>query len=229
MRWSEAVTLEFVKIYLDNDVLWNPSHVYYRSRKHREKAYTNIQARFKEAASKSLTIPEVKNKIKNLRTTYQQQIQKILQKSNPDSIFEPSLVWFNEMDRCLKNVSNRHSTHSMVPETFEIDPPSEMWMDRNPDNSHDDPLSAQSDDGYVESNTDLNHVMEYSSHRKIKKKKTKKQSTEYNSCNISLEDEFDIYGKYIAEQLRKMNIKRALGIQLEIQRILSEARISNFG
>lgn len=40
------------------------------------------------------------------------------------------------------------------------------------------------------------------------------------------EDEFDIYGKYIAAQLRKMDLQKALRVQLEIQSIVSEARIS---
>lgn len=110
MRWSESVTLEFVKIYLKHECLWNPAHTGYKLKYQREKAYGDITSEFKAATSKCLSIPEVKLKIKNLRTTYLQQVHKILQKSSPDSIYEPSLVWFHEMDRCLKHVpSNRHS------------------------------------------------------------------------------------------------------------------------
>lgn len=39
------------------------------------------------------------------------------------------------------------------------------------------------------------------------------------------EDEFDIYGKYIASQLRGMDIQRALSVQLQIQRLVSDARM----
>lgn len=39
------------------------------------------------------------------------------------------------------------------------------------------------------------------------------------------EDEFDIYGKYIASQLRGMDIQRALRVQLQIQRLVSDARM----
>lgn len=110
MRWSEAVTLEFVKIYLKHECLWNPAHPGYKLRYQREQAYSDISAEFKGSTMKSLSVPEVKMKIKNLRTTYVQQVHKILQKSSPDSIYEPSLVWFHEMDRCLKHIpSNRHS------------------------------------------------------------------------------------------------------------------------
>lgn len=109
MRWSEAITLEFVKIYLKHECLWNPSHPGYKLKYQRDKAYVDICNEFKDSTTKCLSVPEVKMKIKNLRTTYVQQVHKILQKSSPDSIFEPSLVWFHEMDRCLKHIpTNRH-------------------------------------------------------------------------------------------------------------------------
>lgn len=44
--------------------------------------------------------------------------------------------------------------------------------------------------------------------------------------NYTKEDEFDIYGKYIASQLRKMELQRALRVQFEIQHLMNEARIS---
>lgn len=111
MRWGETVTLEFVKIYLKQECLWNPSHPGYKLKHYREKSYMNIINEFKTSTSKTLSVPEVKMKVKNLRTTYAQEVNKILHKSNPDSMYEPSLIWFHEMDRCLKNVpSNRHST-----------------------------------------------------------------------------------------------------------------------
>lgn len=110
MKWSESTTLEFVKIYLKQECLWNPNHGAYKLKYKREKAYAAIIAEFKEFTGKIMSVPEVKNKIKNLRTTYSQEVQKILHKSRPDSIYEPSLVWFQEMDRCLKHVSYKRQS-----------------------------------------------------------------------------------------------------------------------
>lgn len=78
---------------------------------------------------------------------------------------------------------------------------------------------------------------------KIKKKKMKRQrhpstddsdktfGTYRGSLDSSMEstkdDEFDIYGKYIATQLRKMDLQKALRVQVEIQSLVSEARISD--
>ncbi|XP_068618130.1 uncharacterized protein [Battus philenor] len=44
--------------------------------------------------------------------------------------------------------------------------------------------------------------------------------------SVACEDEFDVYGKYIASQLRQMELNKALRLQLEIQNLVSEARIS---
>ncbi|CAH0589262.1 unnamed protein product [Chrysodeixis includens] len=243
MRWSEAVTLEFVKIYIKHECLWNPAHPGYKLRYQREKAYSEISTEF--MTTKSLTVPEVKMKIKNLRTTYAQQVHKILQKSSPDSIYEPSLVWFHEMDRCLKHISsNRHSTSYNPQESLEIDSSCQIWVDQesesaNLDETNPDPLVPQTDDEYdsLKPDEQISKVkLERQSspvyYKKIKKKKLKHRLPirNYSSDSVSdcsKDDEFDIYGKYIASQLRKMDLHKALRLQLEIQNLVSEARISD--
>nr|XP_021198223.2 uncharacterized protein LOC110382070 [Helicoverpa armigera] len=246
MRWSEAVTLEFVKIYIKHECLWNPSHPGYKLRYQREQAYLDISEEFKSATMKSLTVPEVKMKIKNLRTTYVQQVHKILQKSSPDSIYEPSLVWFHEMDRCLKHVpSNRHSSsfnNSQDPP--DVDSSCQIWVDQelqnaNMEEPNPDPLVPQTDDEYdstkLEEPPSKVKIERHSSpiyYKKIKKKKLKHRAAtrKYSSDSTQpcmKEDEFDIYGKYIASQLRKMDLHKALRLQLEIQNLVSEARISD--
>lgn len=82
------------------------------------------------------------------------------------------------------------------------------------------------------------HIKQEENSFKVKKKKLKRRhpSTDGSdrtfrgsldsSSESAKEDEFDIYGKYIATQLRKMNLQKALRVQLEIQSLVSEARIS---
>ncbi|KAF9421260.1 hypothetical protein HW555_002732 [Spodoptera exigua] len=212
MRWSEAVTLEFVKIYLKHECLWNPSHPGYKLRYQREQAYSDISAEFKSSTMKSLTVPEIKMKIKNLRTTYVQQVHKILQKSSPDSIYEPSLVWFHEMDRCLKHIpSNRHSnSYTTSQEAPDVDSACQIWVDQelqntNMDEVNPDPLIPQTDDEYDSAKLDEQpskvKIERRSSpvyYKKIKKKKLKHRATPRNYSTDSVpqctkEDEFDIY------------------------------------
>lgn len=70
---------------------------------------------------------------------------------------------------------------------------------------------------------------EYSnSYIKHKRKKIKKPHYSIRSHieNWAKEDEFDIYGKYIASQLRKIELQRALEVQFQIQNLINKARAS---
>lgn len=101
-----------------------------------------------------------------------------------------------------------------------------------------DPLISQTDDEYDSTRPEElsakskkeKHLL--GTYKKCKKKKIKHRSpvqdysTDSNPELIAKEDEFDIYGKYIAAQLRKMDLHKALRIQLEIQNLVSEARIA---
>ncbi|XP_034834428.1 uncharacterized protein [Maniola hyperantus] len=244
MRWNESATLEFVRLYLKHECLWDPNNPGYKLKHRRDSAYLEICSEFKSI--KTLTIPEVKMKIKNLRTTYIQQVHKILQKSSPDCIYEPSLVWFNEMDRCLKHIpTNRHLSSYNSQETPEVDSSSHIWVNQeaqdNPEEDcHPDPLVPNSDDEYDSLKTESSPIIKVERSasplptKKIKKKKLKHrnhsiQNLEDSPFERMQEDEFDIYGKYIASQLRKMNLQKALRLQLEIQSLVSEARISDIG
>lgn len=252
MRWSETVTLEFVKIYLRHDCLWNPSHPGYKLKHQREKAYNDISAEFENATTKTLSVLEVKLKIKNLRTTYMQMVHKVLEKSSPDSIYEPSLIWFNEMDNCLKHLStNRYSSsYNHSQENPEVDSSSQIWVNQQIPNQsiediNPDPLIPHTDEENEVSKEEttksrIKREMRSSPlhYKRIKKKKSKtRNSTDYftdsnsesavkNQNSKAKEDEFDIYGKYIASQLRRMELRKALRLQLEFQTLVSEARIS---
>lgn len=246
MKWSEAVTLEFVKIYLKHECLWNPVHAGYKLKYQREKSYSGIISEFRASTSKTLTVPEVKVKIKNLRTTYVQQVHKILQKSNPDFIYEPSLVWFHEMDKCLKHIpNNRHSNpYNLSQDTPEVDSSCRIWVDQempnaNTEEQNPDPLVPPTDYEYHDNHLDQQkgkkekYFMSIQKKNKIKKVKQKLPtpdcSTDSTIETVIKEDEFDIYGKFIASQLRKMDLQKALRLQLSIQNMVSEARISDMG
>lgn len=101
-----------------------------------------------------------------------------------------------------------------------------------------DPLSNSEDDDFESSKTEESTPIKKERlsqpSKKIKKKKYKhrnlNQIQDYpKNANFEAtkEDEFDIYGKYIASQLRKMDLHKALRLQLEIQSLVSEARLSD--
>lgn len=240
MRWSESITLEFVKLYLKHESLWNPSHPGYKLKYERIKAYNEMIKDFEISTHKTLSIPEVKMKIKNLRTTYMQQLNKILQKSSPDYIYEPSLIWFNEMDQCLKHIPNNRTPVYLCTQGPVVDS-TQMWENdeldiKNDELSNLDPLIPQTEEEYdisqeskVKTERRLSpvHFKKKIKKKKLKRKVPRRLSTDSSSEAGLREDEFDIYGKFIAAQLRGMELQRALRIQLEIQNLISEARIAN--
>lgn len=110
MKWTETMTHEFVKIYGNYECLWNPDNPNYKINQERDKAYGAMSLDFQTKCNKLLSKCEVKCKVKNLRTTYMQQVNKILARSTPECTYVPTLIWFNAMDNFLKNVSiNRYT------------------------------------------------------------------------------------------------------------------------
>lgn len=102
MRWSERETLHFARIYLKHEGLWNSEHPQYRVKYTREVAYKNIIKEFQAKTGIVLQTDEVKRKIKNLRSTYSQEVTKILRRSGPEATYKPTIKWFNDWHRCFK-------------------------------------------------------------------------------------------------------------------------------
>lgn len=94
MRWSENETCQFVQLYLDYESLWNTEHEDYKIKEKRLKAYKNIISEFHSSTGISLSVSELKVKIKNLRSTYTQELSKIKQRSGPDYTYKPTIKWF---------------------------------------------------------------------------------------------------------------------------------------
>lgn len=290
MRWCEENTMNFVKLYLSKECLWNPSHEWYKTKFEREIAYSEIIEEFATLTGKCMTIPEVKTKIKNLRSTYTQQVQKILIKSSPDTIYKPSLIWFHEMDRRLKYVPNTKTTvadfvskilihaclvtvfdhHPLLKsyiyfmlafnkisnrwhlyvfqsqEALEMDSDEAAWPHQDKtlastfEEESSDPLNPllYTDNEYdtvatqrsaIQVKIEEDSFPEYSNMYLKRKKRKLKKPPQFIQSQIKTwykDDEFDIYGKYIASQLRKMELQSALQVQLEIQNLMKEAMTS---
>jgi ribosome recycling factor len=67
-------------------------------------------------------VTEVKQKIKNIRSTYNQEVQKI-QKSkasgtSPDDVYKPTVKWFDVMDQIMKGSKGRSETRSNLMSKF---------------------------------------------------------------------------------------------------------------
>ncbi|CAH2095680.1 unnamed protein product [Euphydryas editha] len=67
----------------------------------------------------SITVEELKLKIKNIRTTYNREASKVAKSKKSgaveDDVYRPQLIWFSVADRFLKPViEGRNSKDNMV-------------------------------------------------------------------------------------------------------------------
>lgn len=116
MRWSEAETVKFVEMYRENECLWNIMSSNYRNRDMKGAAYDMI---IKGMGKEGFGVAEVKQKIKNLRCTYNQEVLKIKRSKKSGSgsadVYQPSIKWFAVMDAFMSNIKgNSHTESNMV-------------------------------------------------------------------------------------------------------------------
>lgn len=101
-HFSEAEMLKLTEIYKDYDCLWNVTHSLYNNRAARRNAYKQI---LKKLNIPNLTVKDIPNKIKNLRSSYYQEIKRIRSSvrsgASKDSVYKPRVSWFTIADGFL--------------------------------------------------------------------------------------------------------------------------------
>ncbi|KAG8285608.1 hypothetical protein J6590_077031 [Homalodisca vitripennis] len=102
-RWEDERTVKFVKLYRDHGLLWNCHDASYKNRKARVRALASIARAMKMA---NFGPADVSRKIKNLRSTYAQEVQKIVKSTRgpPEDIYTPAMPWFPIMDDIIRNI-----------------------------------------------------------------------------------------------------------------------------
>lgn len=113
IKWSESDTLKFVDLYHKHDCLWNYRMEVYKNKDARENALSLIM---KELEMNGLTIADIKNKIKTIRTMYKKE-HSLVQKSKKsgmgtDELYVPKLFWYKKADIFLNGVVNTRNTSS---------------------------------------------------------------------------------------------------------------------
>lgn len=114
-KWNEDTTLKFVEEYRQYKCLWNLHYNLYKNKQACDAAYTSIASAMNIP---DFGIAEVKTKIKNLRSTYSQELKKIecSKKSGAgtDYLYTPQVKWFKEMEAFLQGTGNKRKTHDNV-------------------------------------------------------------------------------------------------------------------
>uniref|UniRef100_T1HAF1 MADF domain-containing protein n=1 Tax=Rhodnius prolixus TaxID=13249 RepID=T1HAF1_RHOPR len=102
MKWSESATVRFVELYREHDCLWNGYCKKYKNKEVRQKALESIREKMNWS---TLSTDEIKQKIKNLRSTYNQELVKIkrsiISGRVGDDIYKPNVKWFPIMESVM--------------------------------------------------------------------------------------------------------------------------------
>lgn len=130
VRLNEKMTLHFVELYRDQRLLWDKEHEAYNKRADRLTAYRRIADGM---AVEGLGVPEVASKIKNIRSTYLQELKKIKdsvqrhltqpEDEEASSPYVPKLLWFPILDSMIggtavKRLYSSPSTAEMLVSTY---------------------------------------------------------------------------------------------------------------
>ncbi|KAF5276778.1 hypothetical protein FQR65_LT16186 [Abscondita terminalis] len=112
-RWGDEKTLLFVMQYREYECLWNTSSPLYKNKIARDNAYKKLCSNMND---ENLTIKFIKNKIKNLRTTYHQELKKIKDSmrsgAGSSDVYKPTIPWFKEMHSFLEDSTENRETMS---------------------------------------------------------------------------------------------------------------------
>ncbi|XP_011558623.3 uncharacterized protein LOC105389229 [Plutella xylostella] len=254
MRWSPDLTMKFIQQYKMYPCLWNFQSMDSKSVRKRYKACVAI------AQSMNLQdfgIEDVKTKIKNLRSTYLQEIKKINKSiKNGGPAYVPKIPWIQDFKEVYMTKSGKKITSE---ENFEEDfetvsrSSSDFSTTLDTTNVKQEPLTFadchdddKTEDGVLmtkgesEPITNEEYVLvqqhESTSGNQAISRKRKHNDSSFNNYskrrNIEIEiggeTLYDTFGRSVAQQLKALSVGNAMIAQSKIQNILSKIGIKNY-
>lgn len=104
MEWSNETTLEFLKLYEEHSVIWNPKNPMHKSRNAVADAWTNIQ----KLLSVECSIQELKKKKDSLMASFWPLLSKVKNSmktgSGADEVYKPNWFAYDTMSKFLWNI-----------------------------------------------------------------------------------------------------------------------------
>ncbi|GBP78827.1 hypothetical protein EVAR_65337_1 [Eumeta japonica] len=274
-KWSEDLTIQMIIEYEKREYLWNPMSEHYKNKKIREQGYIEI---INALNLVDVTVKELKNKIKNIRSSYSVELKKIraARKSGAHA-YRPSVTWFEHADRFLRAIVTPSSVDNTLVEIHvsdDSDAVQDLSERRSPEKKSPRKRrsSTRSSTPYVLNTPSPRPSTPFGSAptpftilapssvptaaflnppigiatpltpslATIYPLPSKKKSFDDRNGDMShsdlpqdlsqhsengTENEFEMFGKLIASQLRKLPLSLALDTQLKIQTLVNAARI----
>lgn len=108
--------VRLVEMYREYDCLWDMKHDSYRDKEARQRAYKEIAEKLNIP---NLNTKDIPNKIKNLRSSYYQEIKKVRRSIRlGESVYQPRVSWFTKVDGFLRPFRHEREFISKVSDTI---------------------------------------------------------------------------------------------------------------
>lgn len=112
-KLADEINLKFVQLYREEECLWNASIPSHKDKQMRNSSLEKIRDILNKDGIE-MSIKEIKNKIKNLRATYCQELTKIEKSERSGAgtaeVYKPKIIWFEEMHNFIKKVPMKRKT-----------------------------------------------------------------------------------------------------------------------
>ncbi|XP_046675639.1 uncharacterized protein LOC124364308 isoform X2 [Homalodisca vitripennis] len=257
--FDNEMVLRFIRNYRENQCLWDFSSPAYKNKAARDEAYERLVAAMDLPG---LTVLDVKNKIKNIRSTYCQELKKIqTARMLGREPYVPSVFWFKDLDSFLhSNTTPRTEVadkkvpkyltkfHNLPPQSA---PPTDFYYQQCPSVEETNHSFPEPPDGELPLFVQQSSVVSLAedpepAHSEVSEPQPKRRRRDRGDDDLadqmrdamkhlknitslltSSEDEFELFGRSVALQLKKMSLCTALTVQAKIQHLLSQYRISD--
>ncbi|XP_076034871.1 uncharacterized protein LOC143021336 [Oratosquilla oratoria] len=234
-RWTEELTYKFVMLYKEHECLWNMHSEMYRNKLARQSALSDICV---QMDVENFGINDAKQKIKILRTTFQQEQSKVEKSERSGAGFEdvyrykPSVIWFQAMSDIMKQGVLKRTSQSSLDTVAE----GPVEDDRLSECDVKDDYSTQH---YQHSPQSENVEGKSTKIVSVQKTTTRKRISEISSAIEELKElnrsinnpkqvnaECESFAKYVAVHLEKLSPENCILAQDEIHRILTKYRLA---
>uniref|UniRef100_A0A8D8QPS9 MADF domain-containing protein n=1 Tax=Cacopsylla melanoneura TaxID=428564 RepID=A0A8D8QPS9_9HEMI len=237
-KWLDFHMKAFLDTYRKYDLLWNTKHDDYNQTIAREKAYAAMVV---DLNIPGVSVADVKAKIKTVRTRYRSELGKIeaSARNGDHPVYEPKLIWFNEADKFLRPVVTSFSgggkrkyggssdfiAISHMPKEEESNELAEMVTNWYGSEENGEEKTEENEWSVVEN--------EWAGPSRKKRLSSvlsgPSRGLTYDPVmgwrDAPQEDEFEVFCKSLAIQLRKMPLHRALVCQEQLQKVMTKERL----
>ncbi|KAK5648219.1 hypothetical protein RI129_003111 [Pyrocoelia pectoralis] len=207
-KWSDELNLRFVELYKEHRCLWDQLDDLYKNKNARGTALVSI------AESLNITgfgAAEVKSTKSGCGSA---------------DVYVPSLKWFSVMKEVMSKGTLKRDTKSTLVKDVDDPTPTPVQINQKTN------ITKKTQDDQQTTSAEYQPKKKFKPRSKIQQiastaRELKTLSESISRSEPGKEDEWDIYGRSVAAQLKRMSTTQALTAQMEINNVLTKCRFDD--